>query len=379
MQTRDDDIEFDFFDDEPATAETQSAPRVRIPGTRRGQGDGDGSSHGFVPILRLTAFVFFFIVIVLVFGLLIQSCASSSRHSAYASYMSQVDKIAASSTANGAAVANALTALKVSDIVSKLRGVADQERQNVQAAQSLSPPGRLRSANAYLVEALQLRANGIASLADAFEQTANSKNTSKDANTLADQADRLLASDVVWSDLFYSLTKSQLQHDGVTGVTVPTSVSISKTLVTPHAMALVLQRVRGASTGGTPTGLHGTNIVSVKANPGGQVLQTGTLNTITASTDLSIAVTVQDSGNGLEAHIPVTLTITGGANRAPIVKTQEIARISPGEQTTVTFTDLGTVPIATEATLKVDVKPVPGEVNIANNSAQYQIILSLPG
>jgi hypothetical protein len=379
MQTRDDDIEFDFFDDEPATAETQSAPRVRIPGTRRGQGGGDGSSHGFVPILRLTAFVFFFIVVVLVFGLLIESCATSSRHSAYASYMSQVDKIAASSTANGAAVANALTALKVTDIISKLRGIADQERQNVQAAESLNPPGRLRDANGYLVEALQLRANGIASLADAFEQTKGSKNTSKDANTLADQADRLLASDVVWSDLFYSLSKSQLQHDGVTGVTVPSSVSISQALVTPHAMALVLQRVRGASTGGTPTGLHGTNIVSVKANPGGQALQTGTLNTITASTDLAIAVTVQDSGNGLEAHIPVTLTITGGANRAPIVKTQEIARISPGEQTTVTFTDLGTVPIATEATLKVDVKPVPGEVNVANNSAQYQIILSLPG
>jgi hypothetical protein len=378
MQTRDDDIQFDFFDDEPATAETQAAPRVRIPGTGGGGGPG-GPSRGFVPVLRLTAFVFFVIVLVLVFGLLIQSCASSSRHSAYASYMAKVDKIAAQSNANGKAVANALTALKVSDIVSKLRGVADQERQNVQAAQKLDPPGRLRDENRYLIEALQLRANGIDSLAQAFESTANSKNTSKDANTLADQADRLLAGDIVWADLFRALAVSQLQHDGVTGVTVPASVTITKTLVTPHSMALVLQRVRGASTGGTPTGLHGTNIVSVKANPGGQVLQTGSLNTITASPDLSIAVTVQDSGDGLEAHIPVTLTISGGANHAPIVKTEQIQRIAPGEQTTVTFTDFGTVPIATEATLKVDVKPVPGEINVANNSASYQIILSLPG
>jgi hypothetical protein len=379
MQTRDDDIEFDFFDDEPATAETQAAPRERVPGTRRGQGGPGGPSHGFVPILRLTAFVLIVIVVVLVFGLLIQSCSSSSRHSAYASYMTRVDRIAAQSNANGKAVANALTALKVQDIVSKLRGIADQERQNVQAAEALNPPGRLRMENQYLVTALQLRANGIASLADAFESTANSKNTSKDANTLADQADRMLAGDVVWADLFRQLAISQLQHDGVTGVTVPASVTITKTLVTPHSFALVLQRVRGASTGGTPTGLHGTNIVSVKANPGGQVLQTGQLNTITASTDLSIAVTVQDSGDGLEAHIPVTLTISGGANHAPIVKTQQIERIAPGDQVTVTFTDFGTVPIATEATLKVDVKPVPGEVNIANNSASYQIILSLPG
>jgi hypothetical protein len=378
MQTRDDDIQFDFFDDEPATAETQQAPRVRVPGTGGGGGSG-GPSRGFVPVLRLTAFVFFVIVLVLVFGLLIQSCASSSRHSAYASYMSKVDKIAAQSNANGKAVANALTALKVSDIVSKLRGIADQERQNVQAAQKLDPPGRLRDENRYLIEALQLRANGIDSLAQAFETTANSKKTSQDANTLADQADRLLAGDIVWADLFRALAVSQLQHDGVTGVTVPASVTITKTLVTPHSMALVLQRIRGASTGGTPTGLHGTNIVSVKANPGGQVLQTGSLNTITASPDLSIAVAVQDSGDGLEAHIPVTLTISGGANHAPIVKTEQIQRIAPGEQVTVTFTDFGTVPIATEATLKVDVKPVPGEINVANNSASYQIILSLPG
>src|SRR5262249_10821746 len=208
-------------DDEPATAETQSAPRVRIPGTRRGSGGGDGPSHGFVPVLRLTAFVFLVIVVVLVFGLLIQSCASSSRHSAYASYMDQVDKIAAQSNANGKAVANALTSLKVAEIVSKLRGIADQERQNVQAAVNLDPPGRLREENRYLVEALQLRANGIDSLADAFESTANSKSTSKDANTLADQADRLLASDVIWSDLFKALAVAQLKHDAVTGVTVP--------------------------------------------------------------------------------------------------------------------------------------------------------------
>ena len=41
-------------------------------------------------------------------------------------------------------------------------------------------------------------------------------------------------------------------------------------------MELVLQRIRGASTGGTPSGSHGTNIVSVKAQPGDQTLDAGT-------------------------------------------------------------------------------------------------------
>jgi hypothetical protein len=379
MQTRDDDIEFDFFDDEPATAETQSHPRVGG-GLRRRPAGPTGPSRGFGPILRLAAFVVLVIVVVLVFGLLINSCSSSSRHSAYASYMNKVDAIASSSTANGKSVQTALTALKVQDIVSKLQGIADNEQQNVQAAESLNIPGRLREENRYLVQALQLRAAGIASLANAFQSTANSKNNAADANLLAMQADRLLASDVIWDDYFKALTNQQLQHDGVSGVIVPASSVVTGAQVTPHAMALVLQRIRGASTGGTVSGLHGTNIVSVKANPGGKVLSSSSsLNTITASTDLSIAVEVQDSGNFQETHIPVTLTITAGSKQSPIVKTQEIQLINPGETATVTFTDLGDVPIATPGTLKVDVKPVPGETKISNNSASFNIILSLPG
>jgi hypothetical protein len=377
MQTRDDDIEFDFFDDEPATAETQSHPRVSI---RRETSGPGGPSRGMVPFLRLAAFVVLVIVVVLVFGLLIQSCSSSSRQSAYASYMKKVDAIASSSTANGKSVQSALTALKVQDIVSKLQGIADNEQQNVQAAEALNVPGRLRDENRYLVQALQLRAAGIASLANAFQSTAKSTNNSADANLLSMQTARLLASDVIWDDYFKALTNQQLVHDGVSGVIVPESSVITSTQATPHAMALVLQRVRGASTGGTVSGLHGTNIVSVKANPGGKELSSSSsLNTITASTDLSIAVTVQDSGDFQETHIPVTLTITAGSKTSPIVKTQEIQLINPGETATVTFTNLGDVPIATPGTLKVDVKPVPGELKVSNNSAQFNIILSLPG
>jgi len=377
METRGDDIEFDSFDDEPATAETQPEPRGRL---RRGTGGPAGPSHGVGPILRLAAFVVLVIVVVLVFGLLLQSCSSSSRHSAYASYMKKVDAIASQSTSNGKQVASALTALKVQDIVSKLQGIADSEQQNVQAAEKLDPPGRLRDENRYLIQALQLRAAGIASLASAFQQTSSSKSNSADANLLAQQANRLLASDVIWDDYFRALTQKQLQHDGVSGVIPPSSTVVTGNLATPHSMALVLQRIRGASTGGTVSGLHGTNIISVKANPGGKELSSSaSLNTITASTDLSIAVTVEDSGDFQETHIPVTLTITAGTKQAPIVKTQQIQLINPGEQATVTFTDLGAVPIATPGVLKVDVKPVPGEIKIDNNSARYNIILSLPG
>ncbi len=380
MESRDDDIEFDFFDDEPVTGESEAVSRGRMARTPRRKGNGPaGPPHGMAPMLRLLGLVVVVIFLVLVFALLVKSCTGTSKHNSYSAYMSNVSKIASQSNANGKAVATALTTpgLKLTDIEAKLRGIAEQEQQIVQAAQKLNPPGPLRAQHLHLIEALQFRVSGIEGLAATLKRTAGSKDNSNDAALLAEQAARLLASDVVWDDLFRALALRAMTNDGVTGVTVPESHFVASDLVTARSMALVLQRIRGASTGGTVTGLHGTNIVSVKALPGGQTLNTGSLNTVTATTDLAFAVTVADSGDFQEVRIPVTLTIekTGG----PIVQTQTILLINPAEQKVVTFTNLGSVPFATQTTVKVDVKPVAGEANKANNSAQYPVIFSLPG
>jgi hypothetical protein len=321
--------------------------------------------------------VLFVVFLVLVFALVIQSCATQSKHDSYAGYMDAVNRIAVASTANGKAVASALASLKVADIETKLRGIADQERQNVAAAEKLNPPGKLRPEHLHLIDALQERVSGDDGLADTFQSTSTSKDNSADAHLLAKQADRLLASDVIWDDFFLENAKRKLELEKISGVNVPDSNYVSSDFVTPNQMALVLQRIRGASTGGTPTGLHGTQLISVKSLPGGQQLSTATLNTVTATTDLAFEVTIKDSGDNLEAQIPVTLTIEKSG--APIVKTQTVQLINPGEEKTVTFTDLGGVPFATKTTVKIDVKPVPGEVNKTNNSAQYDVIFSLPG
>jgi hypothetical protein len=374
---RDDEIEFDFFDDEPATTEAPPS-RVRLP--RRGGGGGSRRvvrpPHGLTPLLRLLGLVLFVIAIVLILVLLIQSCAAESKHDTYANYMTEVDKIATRSEANGRKVADALTTpgAKVDDIVATLSGIADAERQNVEAARDISPPGQLRSENLAVIEALQFRVSGVDGLATTFRQTANSKAAS-DAQLLATQADRLLASDIVWDDLFKTNSEQQLQADDITGVRVPDSNFVAnRALVGEEAMTQVLRRIRGASTGGTPTGLHGTNIVSTKAQPGNQTLNT-TENTVTATTDLAFDVTVADSGDSQEVQIKVTLTIEKTGN--PITRTQTIDLINPGEQKTVRFSDLGQVPFATKTNVKVDVQPVPGEKNTSNNSATYPVIFSL--
>ena len=73
--------------------------------------------------------------------------------------------------------------------------------------------------------------------------------------------------------------------------------------------------------------------------------------------------------------LKITLTIekSGG----PIVKTKTIDLINPGDEKTVTFTQLGQVPFAQKTNVKVDVQPVPGEKTTSNNSGTYPVIFSL--
>ena len=91
------------------------------------------------------------------------------------------------------------------------------------------------------------------------------------------------------------------------------------------------------------------------------------------------AITIEDSGDSVEVHIPVTLTITGGTK--PIVKRQVVDFISAKEQKTITFSNVQLDPTffgSQSTTVKVKVDAVPNEHNITNNSEDYPVIFTLP-
>ena len=376
-----DDIEFDFFD-EPETREDQ--PRRRAP---RRSGDGGGPPRrpvrppaGFTPLLRLAGLIAFAILIIVLLVLWVQSCQGASKRNAYRHYMEKVTAIAQNSEQTGKEFNDLLTTpgLKEADLEAKLDSFAQQEQQNAAQAKTLTPPGPLRAAHAAVIEALQFRVSGLRGLADAFRTTAGEKTDQAAAagQLLATQAERLTASDVVWDDLFVAPSKSVLQKEGIGGVAVPEAHFLSNPdLASARSMVPVWQRIHGATTGGTPSGSHGSALLSVKALPQGQTLSASAENTVTASTDLAFAVTVQDSGQSQEVSIPVTLTI----QRSPqnIVKKATIDLINPGETKTVVFRNLGQPPFGIKTTIKVDVQPVPGEKTTSNNSAEYPVVFSL--
>jgi hypothetical protein len=380
MTERGSDIDFDFFDDEPVTQE--SPPRPREP-KRRGGPSGprrpQRPTAGLTPLLRLIGLIAFAILIVVLLVVWIQSCRSESKRNKYESYMETMRAVAANSEQVGRDLNVLLTTpgIKQAQLQSRLAGLAQNQEQGVANAREVTPPGPLREEHLDAVEALEFRVSGLRLLQDAFRETADLKDGGEAGALLAAQVQRMLASDVVWSDRFRAPAVSELRRQDITGVEVPdSSFLMNVDLATARGMTPVWQRVTAAATGGATGGLHGNGIVSVKALPAGQVLSAGQDNTVTATADLAFEVTIENSGSSQEVQVGVRLTIQ---QSPPITKRAVVDLIDAGERKTVVFRDIAQdVQFAQRVNVKVQVEPVPGEKNLINNVASYPVIFTLP-
>ncbi len=393
MNTFDDnDIEFDFFD-EPETVETTRRGRRRPrPEPQPGRGGGGDPPRrppmhaptGIVPLARLVGLIAIAIVVVVALVFWVGACQGKSKHDEYASYASKVRTIAQSSNRLGVKFANKLiqAGLKQSDLESSLQSYAQQEQQAYDEAQQIRAPGPLRALHQRLVDALELRAKGLAGLGDALASASTAAKsvaaTTAETDALTAQGQLLTASDVVWDQLYRLPATQEMKAQGVTGVVVPPSQFIGNIdLVSARSFGLLLTRLGGASTGGTPSGKHGDQLVSVVANPGGVRLSTTSATTVKVSAGLTFVATVQDSGNFNEVNVPVTLTISVGSKT--ITKRREISLIQPAQSATVSFGNfqLPTNAFGAKATVTVNVGAVAGEINTSNNKYSYTVFFTL--
>ncbi|HET8743912.1 MAG TPA: CARDB domain-containing protein [Gaiella sp.] len=384
MTVHDDDIlDFDFVDDE-----TRELPPSRTGGPRPPGGKPPGSGgprrpnfrppHGITPLLRLAGFVVFAILVVVLLAVWIQGCAGDDTETTYRNYMGEIGPVGADSQKIGANLATLLTTpgLTQATLETRLGGLIQQAQLDVTRAQDIDAPGPLTPANANAIQALDLRVTGLQGLLDTFRATKDGDDATSAGEQLAAQGQRLEASDVVWKDLFQGAATETMASEGVEGVNAPASVFVQNAdLYTARSMSSIWQRVHGASTGGTASGSHGSALAYTKVQPANIQLSTSSETKIDISTDLSFEVGVQNSGENQEVGVKVTLTIP--AQPTPIVKNGTIDVIDPGETKIVTFSDFPDFPFGENVNVQVSVKPVPGETNTGNNSAEYPVVFSL--
>lgn len=385
MTVHDDDIlDFDFVDDETREIPPASRPGGRPPGGEGPRGGGGPrrpqlrTPHGIMPLVRLAALVAFAILVVVLLSVWVQGCAAEDDQTTYGDYLGDVGAVGEDSRKIGAELATMLTTpgLTQTELESKLGGLVQRQQLDVERARDLDPPGPLTPAHESAIEGLELRVSGLQGLLDVFKATKGTEDAAAAGRQLAANGQRLEASDVVWRDLFQGAAATTMSAEGVEGVNAPASLFVENVdLYTSRSLSSIWQRVHGASTGGTPGGLHGNQLAYTEVNPAGVQLSTSTETKITISTDLSFEVGVTNSGENQEVGVKVKLTIP--AQPSPITKTASIDVIDPGETKTVTFADFPDFPFGEDTTVQVEVLPVPGETKTDNNVAEYPVVFTL--
>src|SRR6266540_3501597 len=143
MTERDDDLDFEFFE-EPETQEAVQTPRLIRRGPR--PPSPPRTPGGVTPLLRLVGLIAVAILIIVLLVFWVQSCRGSSKRSSFKSYMTQVSDIASSSAKIGQDLSKLLADVGVDEqqLESRLNGYAQRQQQLVASAEGISPPGQLR-------------------------------------------------------------------------------------------------------------------------------------------------------------------------------------------------------------------------------------------
>ena len=381
MSTFDEGTEEVEFFEEPETLEAPGRQRRRVR-PRRGGPRRPAPPPGAVALARLAGLVALAIVVVVGLVFWVGSCQGKSRHDEYASYMNSVRSIAQTSAATGTtALANQFNSTKLTlpGLQSKLGQWSRQQQQAYDEALRLRPPASLQAAHQQVLATLQLRAIGLAGLANALA-AAGSKPAPQEANLLAQQAQLLSASDLVWTELFRLPTNETLRRLGVKGVIAPPShIVANPEVVSAHSFEEVYSRLKAANTGGKVTGLHGSELVGTETVSGGQTktLTVSSPTTVAVAADLAFKVSFKDAGNFQEVNVPVTLRVIVFGKTVDS-KTEHVPTIQRGETKTVSFTNLNlSKAFGAQATVTVVVGKVPGETNLSDNHASYPVFFSL--
>jgi hypothetical protein len=365
------------FDDGPVTEEH---PRR---GRRGRRGGGDEERPPRAPRSgppagprRLVIAIVAVLVVVIVGWFWIRACQADAQKRAYENYVTDVNSVVKQSDAIGASLDNALldpTATKAK-LISKVSQLARQQAEVTTSTARLHDTGRLRGLQSWLETTMRYRTQGLEGLGAALT-TALAKNPVEinDVEQASNAYERLLASDVVYSDSFQRPAAAALTKANIKGVSLSDSnFALTPNMVVPSYLRGLLQRAaQNGSTNGTggSGGPIGTSLEQVIVIPSNKRLTAGsTTNAIPSTTNLAFKVFVKNSGE--EVVTKVKVRFIEGKGHAP--QTATIRSITPNAVQTVIFTPkFPTLGIPQKITVRAE--PVPGEKNADNNQATYTV------
>jgi hypothetical protein len=317
------------------------------------------------------------VVLLIVVVLVINGCLKSGKESALKEYNSDAGQLVQESDQQVAhplfetlAGASGKSPLDVEEEVDQLRLQAQTDAAH---AKSLSVPGEMEGAQRNLLLVFDLRAEGLAKIANLVRTALSGQNNKQASTNIAGAMELFLTSDVLWSQRVAPLIQQTLAAGGVQGQ------STAGTQFLPNLGWLepstVLARLTGQATGSSQSnqitpGTHGSALIGVSV--GSTNLEPPpALNQISGGANQTFAVKVEDSGSNPETDVKVEVSVDAGGKQYKA--SHVIDKTEPGVTSSVDIPVEG-VPQGVASTITVYVQPVPGETNVENNKGTYHAI-----
>jgi hypothetical protein len=316
------------------------------------------------------------VLILLVFGF--RGCLDARKERAMEDYVRGANELLKLSQAESRQLFDILSAPSDTDQTVNRQNQANALRVDSATlsdrARDLDVPDELSEADDYFVEALDLRRDGLAEVADQLPGALAQEERRNSTGRIAQMMQVFLASDVLLTARFAPSAKKALDEEEVDATINENSLRFVEDIdwVNPDFVADQIAGIRGTDGGAATPGLHGNGLGTVAL--GGVALTPGGSAPVTLSEDIAFDIQVLNQGDSTETDVQVQVTVGEGADAVELEDT--IPEIAAGEQKSVTIPLTEQPPTGQNVPITVRVKPVPGEEVTDNNENEFAVIFT---
>jgi hypothetical protein len=332
------------------------------------------------------------VVVLLLLFFLVRACNNTRKENALRDYNRQVAGLATASAQTGDQFFKQIDAAantSPAELYQSILGHKGEADNTLKQAQELSVPGDMTSAQQSLLILLELRRDGLASIAEQIRKALS------DDGDAADEAIRAIAgdmrafdaSDVLYESRVIPFIKASLEDAGIGGQEIAASPFIREiSWVSPGFVASRLDQQLTSDAGGdggedgerdpnepSGPGLHGTGLDSTAY--GDVTLQPGASNRLTYVEGQPFVVSFTNQGENDEFNVKVTVRIRPQSGN-PITLNKTVPQVAQGEKASVELPLNRQPPLGAAVTIETDVAKVPGEKTADNNKSSYPTLFA---
>jgi hypothetical protein len=314
------------------------------------------------------------VLVLLVLG--INGCLNSRQEQALKDYNREVSSVVRDADANTEAFYETLSAGGAStDVQSQINQLRFRAQALTKRAEGIDVPGDMRPAHRNVLLSLSLVQEAMGKVAERLPAalSTDSATAVPAVRSIAGEMQAFVAANAVYNRRGAALIKQVLDEHEIGGQIIQNATFVQNFgWLQPSTVARRInsQAGRGAGDAGTSEpapGLHGHGLLGVSI--GDQTLTAGQANRITVAGRVTFNAKVANQGDNPETDVRVRVGIRGDSK--PITVQKVVDQTMPKTETTVAIPLGQAPPIGTAVTITVEVAPVPGEKNTANNSQSY--------